>query len=72
MRIKIEYITDSKGRQKSVVIPHSQWKNFEADYNKMKNKVKVLTGLRSALEEVKQIQNGKSKVKTLKETLDEL
>lgn len=72
MRIKIEYITDSKGRQKSVVIPHGQWKNFEADYNKMKNKVKVLTGLQSALEEVKQIQNGKSKGKTLKETLDEL
>lgn len=72
MRLKIEYITDNKGRQKSVIIPHGQWVDFEADYNKLKNKIKVLTGLQSALEEMKQIKNGKKRGKSLKEVLDEL
>lgn len=72
MHVKIEYITDSKGRQKSVIISHRQWKNLEADYNKMKNKIKILTGLQDALDEVKNIKNGKKKGKTLKEVIDEL
>jgi len=72
MNMKIEYVTDDKGRQKSVIIPHRQWKSFEADYNKMKNKLKVLAGLHDALKEVKQIQNGKKKAKTLKEIINEL
>jgi len=72
MNMKIEYVTDDKGRQKSVIIPHRQWKNFEADYNRMKNKLKVLAGLQDALKEVKQIQNGKKKAKTLKEIINEL
>lgn len=72
MNMKIEYITDTKGKQKSVIIPHKQWKNFEEDYNKMKNKLKLLTGINIALDEVNQIQNGKKKGKTLKELIDEL
>lgn len=72
MHMKIEYITDENGRQKSVIIPHKQWKNFETDYNRMKNKIKILTGIQEALKEVKQIQNGKKRAKTLKETIDEL
>lgn len=72
MRVKVEYITDSKGRQKSVIISQKQWRNFEEDYCRMKNKIKVLTGLKSALDEVKQIRNGKKKAKTLKEVIDEL
>ncbi len=72
MNMKIEYVTDDKGRQKSVIIPHRQWKNFEADYNRMKNKLKVLAGVQDALKEVKQIQNGKKKAKTLKEIINEL
>lgn len=72
MNLKIEYITDNKGRQKSVIIPHKQWKNFEDDYNRMKNKLKTLSGIRMALDEVKQIKNGKKKVKTLKELINEI
>jgi len=72
MNIKLEYITDKKGRQKAVVIPHRQWKNFEAEYNKIKNKLNIILGIQDALKEVKEIQSGKKKAKTLKTLLNEL
>ncbi len=70
--MKIDFITDKNGRHKSVIIPHKQWKNFEADYIRIKNKLKVLTGIQDAVKEVKQLRNGKSKQKTLKELINEL
>ncbi len=72
MNLKIEYITDKKGRQKSVIISRKQWENYEADFNRMKNKIRVLTGLNEALDEVNEIQNGRKKGKSLKQIIDEL
>ncbi|MCI0450738.1 MAG: hypothetical protein L0Y79_13330 [Chlorobi bacterium] len=72
MHLKIEYITDKKGKHKSVIIPNKQWENFEAEYYRMKNKVAVLVGISKALQEVKQIQHGKKRGKSLREVLNEL
>jgi hypothetical protein len=72
MTLHIEYITDKKGRTKSVVLPRKEWEAFNAAFNKMKNKLDVLIGLKNAMHEVRLIQSGRRKGKTLKEFLDEM
>ena len=69
MTLRIEYITDEKGRHKSVVIPHSQWMTYQAEQSKIKNKLEVLLGIRDAMKEVHQIQTGKKKGKSLRSFL---
>jgi hypothetical protein len=71
MTLHIEYITDAKGKQKSVVIPHKQWAAFLSDYQKTKKKLAVLSGIGQALKEVDQIKKGHIKKQTLGAFLDE-
>jgi hypothetical protein len=71
MTLHIEYITDAKGKQKSVVIPHKQWNAFLSDYQKTKKKLEVLSGIGQALSEVELIKKGKLKKQTLSEFLNE-
>ncbi len=72
MNVKLEYIIDNKGRHKSVIIPHRQWKNFQSDYNKLKYKLRIILGIKNAMQEVKSIRAGIKKSKTLRKVLDEL
>ncbi len=72
MHIKIEYLKDKKGRRNRVAMPVKQWKAFEADFIRTKNKLRVLTGIRNSLQEVKDIENGKKEGKTLEEVIREL
>ena len=71
MTLNIEYITDAKGKQKSVVISHKQWTAFLADYQKTKKKLAVLSGIGQALKEVELIKKGKLKTQTLSSFLNE-
>ena len=41
MTLNIEYITDAKGRQKSVIIPNRQWNAFLSNYQKIKKKLEM-------------------------------
>ena len=72
MTLHLEYITDRKGKAKSVVIPRKEWDLFQNDYMHMKNKLAVLLGLRDAIKEVHDIQSGKKKAKSLSDFLNEL
>ncbi len=69
--MNVNYITDNDGKQSAVIVPIGEWENFVKKYNKIKNKLAILTGLQNAVEEVKLIQTGKKKGKTLREFLDE-
>ena len=71
MTLHIEYITDARGKQKSVVIPHKQWNALMADYQKTKKKLEVLNGIGRALNQVDLIKKGKLKKQTLGEFLHE-
>ncbi|HWB64787.1 MAG TPA: hypothetical protein VG603_14825 [Chitinophagales bacterium] len=71
MTFNIEYITDAKGKQKSVVIPQKQWDALLTDYEKLKKKVEVLGGIGSALKEVTLIKKGKLRKQTLSGFLNE-
>jgi hypothetical protein len=72
MTLHLEYITDLKGKQKSVVIPAREWQKFTKEYEMLKNKLSVMMGLDSALKEVKEIKSGKKKAKPFSEFLNEL
>jgi len=72
MTLHIEYITDLKGKPKSVVIPNGEWLKFTKEYEMLKNKLTVMMGLESALKEVKEIKAGKKKAKPFSDFLNEL
>ena len=72
MTLHIEYITDKKGKAKSVVIPSKEWEAFNKAFSKMKNKLDILLGIQNAMDEVRLIQSGKKRGKTSKEFLNEL
>ena len=72
MTLHIEYITDRSGKTRSVVIPNREWEQFRTEYERMKNKLSVLTGIRDAFKEVKEIQRGQKKAKSLSDFLNEV
>lgn len=72
MKIQLEYIIDSKGKRKFVILPLKQLEIINKDFAKGKNKIQILKGLVNAVGEIKQIQNGRKKGQTLKQVLAKL
>lgn len=66
----LNYITDTQGNQSAVVVPIEEWTKFVERYEKLKNKLNILTGIQNAIDEVNQIKAGKKKGKSLREFLD--
>lgn len=67
----IQYITDADGSPVAVQIPIADWKLFQEEFSEMKRNIEILQGIKSALEEVRQVKNGKHKLQTLSEFLNE-
>ena len=75
--MNVQYITGENGNQKAVIIPIEEWNKFKTDFEKMsgsqENKQYILSGIKDALKEVKDIRAGKRKKgKTLSEFLNEV
>ncbi|MBS1904095.1 MAG: hypothetical protein JSS75_10350 [Bacteroidetes bacterium] len=68
----IQFVTDAAGKQQAVQIPIREWKQYEKELTQLKRKVQLLTDLKAAAREVRQIEAGKSRGKLLKNLLDEL
>jgi len=64
----IQYITDTKGHRKNVVIPYKDWEKLMKEMQKQR----MLLGLKEAVLEVKVMIAGKKKMKTLDELINEL
>ncbi len=69
--MNINYITDSYGKQSAVIIPIDDWKLINDKLIKIQNKLKILTGLKEAVDEVRQAQEGKIELQSFKDFLDE-
>jgi uncharacterized short protein YbdD (DUF466 family) len=67
----LKYMIDDKGMKTSVLVPLSQWNKLQDDYKRLQNKLQVLTGIKSALQEVNRAQKTGKKLNTLKEFIDE-
>ena len=72
MNAQLNYITDSRGNSKGIIISQKDWEKWQKKYDMLKNKLDVLLGIEQAFEEVKEIKTGKRKIKTLREFLNEL
>ena len=71
MATSIQYIIDNDGHKKSVIIPFKQWEEMNQRYEKLNNKVQILTGITEAVNEVKQAHRAGKKLQTLKDFLNE-
>ncbi len=67
----LKYIVDEKGDKTSVLIPIKTWEKINNDYTKLQNKLCILTGIKSAVLEVKEAKRTGKKLQTLKDFLRE-
>ncbi len=68
----MQVVLDGKGRKTSVIIPFKDWEKLSADFAKLQNKLKILTGIKEGLKEVKEAKRGGKKLKTLSEAIHEI
>ena len=71
MATPIQFIVDQEGHKKSVIVPYKQWEEMNLRYEKLQNKVQVLTGIKDALKEVAEARKTGKKLPTLTEFLNE-
>jgi hypothetical protein len=67
----IKYMVDEKGQKTSVIVPLNTWTKINDDFSKLQNKLKVLLGIKSAINEVKMSKKTGKKLQTLKDFLRE-
>jgi len=70
--IGIEYIIDEIGNKSKVLISYEDWQRIEAGFKKWEAYQAQKTSLKSALIEVKLMQQGKLPKRDMKTFLDEL
>lgn len=69
--MNVNYITDGYGNQSAIVIPIDEWNKLIRKHNKLKRKLEILMGLENAVQEVNMVKEGKMKLKSFKDFLDE-
>lgn len=62
---------DENGEKTSVLVPIKTWEKINQDYSRLQNKLKVLTGIREGLNEVKEAKRSGKGLQTLKDFLRE-
>jgi hypothetical protein len=66
--MQVQYITDNKGKKKSVVVPFKDWENIQKEMSRHR----AMLGIKSAVQEVRQIKDGKKRSPSMDKLLDEL
>ncbi|WP_425392947.1 hypothetical protein [Ekhidna sp.] len=64
----LKYLVDESGNRQSVIVPIEKWDKLNKDNNRLKNKLKVLTGIERGLKESKSDSNA---FKSLDQFIDE-
>ncbi|MEO6229585.1 MAG: hypothetical protein ABJB11_04245 [Ferruginibacter sp.] len=67
----LKYMVDEKGDKTSVLVPLKTWERINQNYNKLQNKLKVLTGIKEGFNEVKEARKSGRKLQTLKDFMRE-
>lgn len=67
----IKYMVDEKGQKTSVVVPFNTWTKINDDLARLQNKLTVLLGIKSAMNEVEMSKKTGKKLQTLKDFLRE-
>jgi len=67
----LKYMIDEKGDKTSVLVPLKTWEKMNEEYKKLQNKLKVFTGIKAGIHEVKEARISGKKLQTLKDFLRE-
>lgn len=73
--IELQYITDRKGHKSAVQLPMKDWEQIEKDLDeleRLRNKKLFLAELAEAVEEMKQVMEGKIQARNAEDLLNEL
>jgi len=73
--MNIQYITDIQGQNSAVQLPLKDWEQIQKDLvelKRLRSKKLFLTELAEAVEEMKQIREGKKQARNAEEFLNEL
>lgn len=73
--MELQYISNKKGQKSAVQLPLSDWKKIEKDLEeleRLRNKKLFLTELAEAIEEMKQIKEGKIQARNAQDFLNDL
>ncbi len=77
--MKLQVIQDSKGKATGVYIPINEWKELKKQYKDLEaleyeepTKEQILKEIKEAVLELKLVEQGKLKVRPVKELLNEL
>lgn len=72
MKAHTQYISDNQGNPVSVVVPFEEWQAFNERYKRLSNKLKVLSGIKSGILEVKNAKKTGEPLQSLNDFLDEM
>lgn len=72
MKIPIQYVNDSSGQLKAVLISVTHWDKIVQKVKKYEQLLKLKSDLTEAFQEVEEMRKGKKKEQTLSEFLNEL
>jgi hypothetical protein len=67
----VQFLTDSKGRRKSALVPIKAWDELNLLNKQLQKKLEVLTGIVSGVEEVKASTQSGKPLQTLSDFLSE-
>lgn len=73
--MNLQYITDTKGNKSAVQLPIKDWEQIQKDLvelERLRNKKLFMTELAEAVEEMKQIKEGRKQARNAEEMLNEL
>ena len=71
MASTLKYMIDENGEKTSVLVPLKTSEKINEDYNKLQNKLEVLTGIKEGFNEVKETRKSGRELQTLKDFLHE-
>ena len=71
MATPIQFIIDDEGHKKSVIVPYKQWEELNQRYEKLNNKLQILTGIQEAMTEVASSLKTGKKLQSLSDFLNE-
>ena len=73
--MSVQFVTDSKGKKTSVLVPYKEWATLNKEHEELKHKLQeaeLSLRYKHAFEDAKLFEQGKLKTHPIAELLDEL
>ncbi|MEO0732170.1 MAG: hypothetical protein AAFZ52_05010 [Bacteroidota bacterium] len=72
MSADLQYMTDAEGQRMAVIVPIAEWERISLLLRKSDALFQISQGVKEAMQEVREMKEGKKEETTLAEFLDEL